>query len=374
MRQLAILAFLALCGLASAQVHTRFISLPVDHFNPFDRQTFDARYLINSEHFRPEGPLFIYVSGGFDVYDDFLDYGAMFEIARDHGGHILTLEHRYYGESRPVADLTVPNLQFLTVEQALADLAILVNFVRANYNGAENSRVIMWGRNYGGMLAVWFRQKYPHLCDGVWASSAFLDTSLEYAQFMRNTFNTINSIGGPQCGNIYRGAFRMIEDAVRTRNTTYVEERLRLCHPIDVDVDEAVTRLIYEITREIGFQYVSNARYPDIDDKCTLMRSLNDPANPPDNDLDAFARWFVDEYHGWLDCLNYDNNFILSLYQNTHWDPEPTAQNRRQNLWLQCTQLGQFAIANEGEGHPFGWRFDMAFFRNWCAQAFDQDL
>lgn len=369
-----VLAILAVIGSSSAQIVSRVVDLKLDHFNPLDRRTFDARYFVNGEHWIPGGVIFIYVGGGFEVYDDFLARGAMYELARDTNGHLFSLEHRYFGASKPTEDTSVENLQWLTVHQALGDLAQFIEFIRENYYGASGSRVILWGRGYGGALAVWARQKYPNAVDAVWASSAPINTGLEYPQLMSNTFNTIRSIGGDECGDILRDAFRFIENSIRTRNTSYVKQRLRLCSPIDIDIEEDVARLFYEIASEIGNKFVPNSRYPEIDEKCILMRGLNNPDNPAENALDAFARWFVDEYNRNLECLDYNNTAVVAKYQQVEWDTVSTIAGRRQTFWLQCTQLGQFATANEGENHPFGWRFDAAFFRQWCAQAFDEEL
>lgn len=320
MKGLVVIACLVLIGLTSAQITTRFVDLRVDHFNPLDRRSFDGRYFHNNEFFLPGGPIFIYVSSGFEVYDDFLLRGNIFEIASDTRGHLFALEHRFYGTSRPTEDTSVENLRFLTVHQALADLAQFINFIRANYYGAQNSRVILWGQGYGGSLAVWARQKYPSLVDGAFASSAPINAVLEHPQFMRNTFYTINSIGGPECGNILHGAFRFIENSIRLRNTSYVEERLRLCSPVDFDIAEDITRLFYGISAEVGFQFVSNSRYPDIDEKCIIMRGLDNPDDPAENDLDAFARWFADEYNRNLECLDYSNEALIARYQQVEWD------------------------------------------------------
>lgn len=369
----ALLAILA--GLSAAQIQTRFIDLRLDHFNPLDRRSFDGRYFVNSEHFLAGGPIFVYVSGGFETYDEYLARGAVFEIAEDTRGHLFALEPRFYGESRPTEDTSVENLRFLTIHQQLADLAQFISFIRANYFGAENSRVILWGRGYGGSLAVWARQKYPNLVDGVWASSAPINAVEHFPQLHSNAFYTLNSIGGPECGSIVEGAFRIIEEAIRTRDTAYVEERLRLCSPIDIDIAEDVARLFYGIAAETALQFVSNSQYPDIDEKCIMMRALNSgPENQPENDLDAFARWFVDEFNGNLECLNYNNTAVTGMYQQTAWNTVSTIAGRRQNFWLQCTQLGQFGVANEGAGHAFGWRFDAEFFRLWCSQAFDPEM
>jgi thymus-specific serine protease len=371
-----VFALLAFCGLVcsgQAEIQTRLVNLRLDHFNPLDTRNFDARYFENSEHYFAGGPLFIYVGGGIEFYEDFLERGAVFEIARDTRGHLFSLEHRFFGSSRPTEDTSVENLRFLTIQQTLADLAQFINFIRGNYYGAQSSRVILWGRGYGGSLAVWARQKYPHLVDGVWASSAPINAVLEYPELMRNTFATISSIGGNECGEVLNEAFQFIENAIRLRNTSYVEQRLNLCDPID-NVDEELSRLFYGIASDLAYTFVSNARYPEIDEKCMIMRGLNDPQSPPENALDAFARWFVDEFKRNYECLEYTNKNFVNRYSNIDWDSVSTIGGRRQNFWLQCTQLGQFGVSNNGERHPFGWRFDVDFFRLWCGQIFDENL
>lgn len=157
---------------------------------------------------------------------------------------------------------------------------------------------------------------------------------------MPNTFYTLNSIGGARCGDVLRGAFRMIEDAIRLRNTTYVEQRLRLCGPIDVNDDNDLARLFYGISSEIGLSYVSNARYSEIIDTCETM-SEPDPEDLPADDLDAFARWFVDDYNRNLQCLEYRNEQTLARYRQIEWDTVSTIAGRRQHFWLQCTHFGQ---------------------------------
>lgn len=373
MKVYSLIVLLAASSLASAEVSLRWFNVPVGHFNPLIRRFFDLRYFANDEHYVSGGPIYIYIGGGVDVYDEFITQGAMFEIARDTGGYLFALEHRYFGESKPTENTAVSNLGFLTIHQATADIGDFITFIKANYRGARNSRVILWGKGYGGALAAWTRHKFQHLVDGVWASSSPINAIPETQDFMRNTANTIKNIGGSECNEILEQAFQMMEDAVRHRDTAYLEERFRLCSPVDIDVEEDVSRLFYGIAADIGFQFVSNARYSDIDEKCSIMRGLNTPSDLPENSLDAFARWFVDEFHANISCLNYNNTAVLEMYQNVEWDSTSTASGLRQTLWLQCTQLGQFATSGPGQGHPFGLRFDFSFFHRWCADVFGEE-
>jgi hypothetical protein len=191
---------------------------------------------------------------------------------------------------------------------------------------------------------------------------------------MSSSFNTFNTIGGSRCGNVFNGAFRMIEEGIRNRNTTYVEDRLRLCSPIDLNNQDDLTRLFYGLAADIGYSFVSNAGYMDISMTCATMTGQTDPNDLPENDLDAFARWWVDDYNRNLQCLEYRNEQTLNRYRNVAWDTVSTIAGRRQIFWLQCVHFGQFAVSNRGDDHAFGWRFDINFFRQWCAQVFGADM
>ena len=48
-------------------------------------------------------------------------------VGADHKALLMSLEHRYYGDSQPFEDWSTPNLKFLTSEQALADIAQFID-------------------------------------------------------------------------------------------------------------------------------------------------------------------------------------------------------------------------------------------------------
>ena len=219
-------------------------------------------------------------------------------------------------------------------------------------------------------MAVWSRHKFHHLVDGVWASSAPVDAVLETQQFMRNTANTITSIGGADCTQIIANAFRQIDDAVRLRNTSHFEERFRLCSPVDLDDQDDISRLFFGIASDIGREFLMRANLKDVEEKCNIIRSHDDPENP----IEALALWFVDVFHANTSCLNYNNTAYLENFKQEAWDTPSTSTGLRQNFWLQCTQLGQFETSGIGDGHVFGWRFEFDFFQRSCANVFDRNL
>ena len=64
----------------------------------------------------------------------------MYQLATTHKGLLVDVEHRFYGLSYPTQNSSLENLQYLSAEQGLADLARIIAFVKKSYN-TESSKV-----------------------------------------------------------------------------------------------------------------------------------------------------------------------------------------------------------------------------------------
>ncbi|KXG20504.2 lysosomal Pro-X carboxypeptidase [Sorghum bicolor] len=153
----------------------------LDHFTfrPNASTVFYQKYLVNDTFWRRSsgrkggstGPLFVFTGGETDIESIAINAGFMFDIAPKFGALLVFIEHRFYGESMPFRSNSTEALGYLTSTQALADFAILITSLKQNLS-AETAPVVVFGGSYGGMLASWFRLKYPHVTIGALASSA----------------------------------------------------------------------------------------------------------------------------------------------------------------------------------------------------------
>lgn len=78
-------------------------------------------------------------------------------------------------------DLSTENLEYLTSQQALADIATFIDGMNSKYRFSSNVKWIAFGGSYSGSLAAWFRQKYPHLVHGAVSSSAPLLALVDFS-------------------------------------------------------------------------------------------------------------------------------------------------------------------------------------------------
>jgi serine protease 16 len=97
----------------------------------------------------------------------------------------LALEHRYYGVSHPFKNLTSENLRFLSSQQALHDLAYFIQKSSdlLDMPALAKAKWIIVGGSYPANLAAWFRQKFPHLVIGAWASSGPVLAKADYWEY-----------------------------------------------------------------------------------------------------------------------------------------------------------------------------------------------
>ena len=162
--------------------------MPIDHFHndsqyePHTDETFNLRYWFDASYYAPGGPVIVLESGE-DTGDDrlpFLQKGLLHQLAQATNGIGVVLEHRYYGQSFPTANLSTESLRFLTTDQALADTAYFAQNVV--FPGLENETLtapnapyIAYGGSYAGAFVAFLRVLYPDVYFGAIGSSGVVE-------------------------------------------------------------------------------------------------------------------------------------------------------------------------------------------------------
>lgn len=191
MRLLFLSTFLLLSFCADEYGYEQdWFSVPLDHFNPQENRNFKLRYWINMKDFDPKNtsaPIFILLCGeSICRVPDGRGRAYPHMLAQQHKGLMLILEHRYYGYSQPFGDWELKNLEYLTAENALADIALFLKSINddlVHRFGGKRRKTIVMGGSYPGALSAWMRYKYPHIVDASLASSAVvkaIDDMWEY--------------------------------------------------------------------------------------------------------------------------------------------------------------------------------------------------
>ncbi|XP_027361777.1 lysosomal Pro-X carboxypeptidase-like isoform X3 [Abrus precatorius] len=163
------------------KIKTFYYKQILDHFNyrPESYTTFQQRYLINFEYWggaNSSAPIFAYFGAEAPIDNSPNTIGFLVDNAASFNALLVYIEHRYYGRSVPFGsrEEALKNgstIGYFNSAQAIADYAAILIHIKKKLH-THNSPVIVIGGSYGGMLASWFRLKYPHLAVGALASSA----------------------------------------------------------------------------------------------------------------------------------------------------------------------------------------------------------
>ncbi|KAF5360739.1 hypothetical protein D9756_005098 [Leucocoprinus leucothites] len=186
---------------ALEEFEPQWFEQPLDHFDKSNTHTFKQRYWVNKRHYQPRvGAPVIVLDGGETSGEDrlpFLDTGIVDILASATNGLGVVLEHRYYGESIAVENLTTDSLRWLDNEQAAADSA---NFMaNIKFDGIDEDLTapgtpwIYYGGSYAGARAAHMKILYPELVWGAIASSGVTHAAVENWQYMEIIRNGADS-------------------------------------------------------------------------------------------------------------------------------------------------------------------------------------
>ncbi|KAG7471173.1 hypothetical protein MATL_G00121600 [Megalops atlanticus] len=223
----------------SISYKTYYFEQQIDHFGFLENGTFKQRYLLNEQHWHIEGgPILFYTGNEGDITWFCNNTGFMWDVAEELDAMLVFAEHRYYGESMPFGQDSysdAKHLNYLTSEQALADFAVLIKYLKEKIPGAQQSPVIAIGGSYGGMLAAWMRMKYPHIVVGALASSAPIwqfTGMVPCGVFYKIVTEDFNK-SGVGCSETIRRSWKAVDNISSTdEGLEWLSREFSLCSPL----------------------------------------------------------------------------------------------------------------------------------------------
>ncbi|KAG5668713.1 hypothetical protein PVAND_016641 [Polypedilum vanderplanki] len=350
----------------NSSVTEHWIQQRVNHFDPQNTQTFNQRYFINDEFFQPDGPIIFYLhetpyEQGQAKY--YLTSGPVHDLANEFNGVIVLPHHRYFDESVVFEELTIENLRFLTVNQALEDLAHLIFNLRSSDSRYLNSSVILVGWDYGASLAIWFSQRYPHLVTGIWASGARLNPQIGHDEPVHYVENVMRR-GGEECFARIENGFRQFEEMFANNQSNILRRKFNFCFPLPYTHGDFDIEYFYEIMVTVFYAYaqVYDGFYLDI--VCNQLLNV-----PVENDWEAIGYLYgllnIPPPLCYPNSVEYQFDYVQEL-GNTASSEYGFAYAF---TYFECANFGFFL--NSGNGTSiFGSRFTKEFFAHICNVLF----
>lgn len=155
----------------------------------------------------------------------YLQKGIVAILAEATGGIGVILEHRYYGTSFPVSNLTTENMRFLTTAQAMADQAYFAQNIvfpgMENMNlTAPNTPYIAYGGSYAGAFVAFLRIQYPDVYWGSISSSGVTEAIWDYWEY----YAPIAEYGPPDCVSTQQKLINVMDNILRSGNQTEIDQ------------------------------------------------------------------------------------------------------------------------------------------------------
>ncbi|GAA6019817.1 hypothetical protein JCM11491_000282 [Sporobolomyces phaffii] len=157
---------------------------------PSGSPTFQQRYWFDASHYRKGGPVYLLDAGETDATGRllFLESGILKILSEATGGIGIVFEHRYYGESFPVKNLTTDSYRFLTTLQSIQDSNYFAeNVVLPGLEDVDlhpkKTPWIRYGGSYAGATTALARKLYPEIWWGGLASSAVTTAIVDFWEY-----------------------------------------------------------------------------------------------------------------------------------------------------------------------------------------------
>uniref|UniRef100_A0A8C4R800 Thymus-specific serine protease n=1 Tax=Eptatretus burgeri TaxID=7764 RepID=A0A8C4R800_EPTBU len=311
--------------------------------------TASVRFWVNTALWKqPSGPVFLLIGGESSLSEYDVLSGEHVDLAMKFGALVVAAEHRFYGRSIGVAGLEISNLQYLSSQQALADLAVLHANLSHRFNLPRNHTWISFGGSYPGSLSAWFRLKFPHLVFAAVASSAPVRAQLDFQDYNKVVANSLSDPmieGSKECVANVRSAFSTL-DAALEKGMPFVKHVAKHFNTCTIpnslkDQGQLVSSLADIFMGAV--QYNGELVGINVADLCnTMVNSTMSPYGA----LQTVAN------REDLPCLDIDFAHFLKFLSNTT-RVKMIGVGERQWYFQTCTEFGYYQTCNVSLGCPF---------------------
>ncbi len=324
----------------------------IDHFaragSKLKGSTFKQRYFIDSSYAENESsPVLFYICGE-STCEGPSDTPVLNRLARKYKAHRVALEHRFYGDSQPFDSLSSENLRYLSMGQALEDLAHFQRYAQAALK--LQGKWIAIGGSYPGELSAFYRMKHPELVVGALASSAPVFAKADFFEYDRH----VARVADPACLKVIQKVVSEVESRLASEPSRTEVKRLFQSERVTHDVD-----FLYVLAdmAAIAIQYGFQKQF------CDVLISGEQAGAP----VAAYAKSGL-SLMSMLGTSPVQDSFGGSMSENPADYREYAG---RQWMYQSCTEFGFYQIANEDSVQTSrSARIDLKYHNEACDRLF----
>ena len=215
-----------------------------------------------------------------------------------------------------------------------------------------------FGIGYGGALAAWMRLKYPHLVKGAIASSATVNAITDFHEFDLASAHILGDKCGPVVREAVNGMVSLLDSDV---DRAHIESVFKVA---DLDNDD-----LMELIRDAVTQPVVYGRMHDM---CvTLLKGVEGGSTPIHALAEHITKNFLPEF---LPKKTGFMEYSLENLKSTKLPGKGGDAWRRQFLYQQCTELGQFKTTTRENMGVIPHKLTTKFYHTRCKKVFGKKL
>ncbi|CAH0598595.1 unnamed protein product [Chrysodeixis includens] len=341
----------------------RWMQVKLNQFMASDTTTFLKRFYYNDEFASVN--VVITIGGEWEISPGWTTGGLPYDIAKQLRAALLYAENRFYGKTRPFNDTEVSSLQYLSVPQALADLAQFIQYVKSDVferGRYKSAKVVLVGCSYAGSLATWMSSKYPHLVDAAFSDSGPLRAQEGFPEYMSVVIRAIRARGGKICLTKIGESMKQLADALASKNQADRLTRMfNTCRPVQSSNPMGVMAFL----DTVAFPFKEMVQFGlDIEDACAVFTNTSN-LTP----LQRLANFVTSRSRG--PCKKASYAKIVAEHKDTSYDSE--AWRKRVWLYQTCIEFGWFSTITNAH-KPYFPAVSLDYFRQLCKDVFSTDI
>ena len=305
---------------SSAKLYT--YEAPLDHFKSTGK-TIPVRYWVDETCFSSEADRAVFVHMG---GEGAARGSSCSTSSKKHNAAVLSVEHRFYGESLPKVDepLSKEYLEYLSVEQNLADTHAILDIWKKKLNA---TKAVAFGGSYSGATCSWFKQKYPDSINGCVSQSGVIDTVFDFTGFDTRTFLALSS-PDPSCAKLLNESTLALERRFAAGKGAETKQYFNAGNLIGTRLGDS--DFFYAIIDALA----QLDQYGQKKVLCDGFAKL--PANPTDDDRIKNTRDIIEDYYGknFVNGCFYDSECLIKTVSASG----SGGVGEKQWRWQKCTQ------------------------------------
>ncbi|KAI1437330.1 serine carboxypeptidase S28-domain-containing protein [Xylaria sp. CBS 124048] len=348
----------------------------LDHSNPA-LGTFKQRYWYSTQFWKGPGSPIIFVNPGEQAADGFnttyfTSARLTGKFAQEMGGAVIIMEHRYWGQSSPFEELTVENLQYLTLENSIKDNSYFANNFDAPFDetGKSTAKDAPWvytGGSYPGALAAWIANKDPGTFWAYYGTSGVVQAVSNFWQY----FVPVHEATPQNCSSDINTVINYVDGVLlhgNPREKANLKTKFKLDGLEDADFAAAIENGPW--TWQSGQFFSANTSgFTPYYQFCDYVENMwpNSTNKVPSakgvgliKALNGYAKWFTETYlpgacesYGYFDGeLNNECFQSLNASNPIYKDLTPSNTGNRQWNWMLCNEPFEYWQDGAPKGLP----------------------